>query len=72
MNNKDINNKGSINNKLTNIIVFILWIVIICMGIISIIAWKKTNDFIIIIAGTIAILGCLFNIYLLWRSKLKK
>jgi len=72
MDNKDINNKESVNDKLINIIVFILWIAIICMGIISIIAWKKTNDFILIISGIINIVGILFNIYLLSRKKSKK
>ena len=72
MNNKDLNNKGSLNNKIVNIIIFILWIVIICMVIISIIAWKKTDNFILIIAGTISVLGCLFNIHLLSTSKSKE
>ncbi|MCD2347633.1 hypothetical protein [Clostridium guangxiense] len=72
MSNKNLNNKESLNNKLINIIVFISLIVMICMGIISVIAWKKTNDLIFIIAGPISILGILFNIYLLSRAKSKK
>jgi predicted membrane chloride channel (bestrophin family) len=62
----------NLNNKLINILVFISLIIIICMGITFVIAWKKTNDLIFIISGPIGILGVLFNIYLLSRAKSKK
>ncbi|WP_143314778.1 hypothetical protein [Clostridium sp. HBUAS56017] len=62
----------NLNNKLINIIVFILFIIVICMGIISVIEWKRTNDLIFIISGLVSILGILFNIYLLSRVKSKK
>ncbi|MBD7912033.1 hypothetical protein [Clostridium cibarium] len=62
----------NLNNKLINIIVFILFIIVICMGTISVIAWKRTNDLIFIISGLVSILGILFNIYLLSRVKSKK
>jgi hypothetical protein len=61
-----------LNNKLINIIVFISFIIIICMGTICVIAWKRTNDLIFIISGLISILGILFNIYLLSRIKSKR
>lgn len=62
----------NLNNKFINIIVFILFIIVICMGIISVIEWKRTNDLIFIISGLVSILGILFNIYLLSRVKSKK
>lgn len=71
MNNKNFGNKMTLNDKLINIINAILYITIICIGIISVIAWGKTNDLIFIIAGPIGILGILFNIYLLSRAKSK-
>lgn len=37
----------------------------------SVIAWKKTADWIFIISGSISILGILFNIYLYSREKSK-
>ncbi|AOR25021.1 hypothetical protein [Clostridium taeniosporum] len=72
MSNKNLNNKESLNNKLVNIIVSILSIVIICAGIICVIEWRKRNDLIFIIVGFINILGILFNIYLFSRLKSKK
>jgi hypothetical protein len=69
MNNKNTN--GVLNNKLINIIIVILSIVIICIGTIFVIEWIKTNDLIFIISGSIIILGLLFNIYLLYKLKSK-
>ncbi|NFE93507.1 hypothetical protein [Clostridium botulinum] len=71
MHNKNLNNKGNINNKLINIIVSISLIMMICIGIVSAIGWKKTDDFVFIIFGCITILGILFNIYLFSRLKSK-
>ncbi|NFF82508.1 hypothetical protein FC764_14925 [Clostridium botulinum] len=71
MHNKNLNNKGNINNKLINIIISISLIMMICMGIVSAIGWKKTDDFVFIISGCITILGILFNIYLFSRLKSK-
>ncbi|KAI3344572.1 hypothetical protein FDB55_11560 [Clostridium botulinum] len=71
MHNKNLNNKGNINNKLINIIVSISLIMMICMGIVSAIGWKKTDDFVFITSGCITILGILFNIYLFSRLKSK-
>ncbi|NFO05645.1 hypothetical protein FDB23_16570 [Clostridium botulinum] len=64
-------NKKNINNILINIIISISFIMIICIGIVSAISWKRTNDLICIISGCIAILGILFNIYLFYRLKSK-
>ena len=61
----------NLNNKLINIIVSILLIMMICMGIVSAIAWKKTNDLVFIISGCISILGTVFNIYVFSRLKSK-
>ncbi|NFG42556.1 hypothetical protein FC789_15600 [Clostridium botulinum] len=61
----------NINNKIINIIVSILLIMMICMGIVSAIAWKKTNDLVFIISGCISILGTVFNIYVFSRLKSK-
>ncbi|MBN1040290.1 hypothetical protein DVW12_16505 [Clostridium botulinum] len=61
----------NINNKLINTIVSILLIMMICMGIVSAIAWKKTNDLVFIISGCISILGTVFNIYVFSRLKSK-
>ncbi|MBN1069535.1 hypothetical protein DVW02_16380 [Clostridium botulinum] len=61
----------NLNNTLINIIVSILLIMMICMGIISAIAWKKTNDLVFIISGCISILGTVFNIYVFSRLKSK-
>ena len=66
------NDKSSLNNTIGKIIIFISWIVLIC-GIISwFIIWKKTNNFIFIICGSIGTLGVLFNIFLLSKEKSKK
>jgi uncharacterized membrane protein len=72
MSNKNPNDKVSLNDKLINIDIFILFILIICVAIISVIAWKKNNDLIFIISGFISILGVLFNIYIFSREKSKK
>ncbi|WP_252255147.1 hypothetical protein [Clostridium sp. ZBS12] len=61
----------NLNNTLINIIVSILLIMMICMGIVSAIAWKKTKDLVFIISGCISILGTVFNIYLFSRLKSK-
>ncbi len=61
----------NINNQIINIIVSILLIMMICMGIVSAIAWKKTNDLAFIISGCISILGTVFNIYVFSRLKSK-
>jgi membrane protein YdbS with pleckstrin-like domain len=72
MSNKKPNDKVSLNDKLINIVVFLLFILLICVVIISVIAWKKKNDLIFIISGSINILGVLFNIYIYSRAKSKK
>ncbi len=61
----------NLNNTIINIIVSILLIMMICMGIVSAIAWKKTNDLVFIISGCISILGTVFNIYVFSRLKSK-
>ncbi len=61
----------NLNNTLINIIVSILLIMMICMGMVSAIAWKKTNYLVFIISGCISILGTVFNIYVFSRLKSK-
>ncbi len=61
----------NLNNTLINIIVSILLIMMIFIGIVSAIAWKKTNDLVFIISGCISILGTVFNIYVFSRLKSK-
>ncbi|NFJ57239.1 hypothetical protein FC839_05430 [Clostridium botulinum] len=61
----------NINNTLINIIISISLIMMICIGRVSAIAWKKTDDLAFIISGCITILGILFNIYLFSRLKSK-
>jgi magnesium-transporting ATPase (P-type) len=72
MSNKNPNDKVSLNDKLINIIIFLLFILLICAAIISVIGWIKTNDLFFIIFGFISILGILINIYSYSRAKLKK
>lgn len=63
------NTKNSLNNKIINITIFTLWIVIIFAIIFGIIIWQKTNNLVFIITVPIGVLGVLFNIYLLSREK---
>lgn len=69
MTNKNTNNKNSLNNKIGNIVIFISWIILICVIIGNVIIWQKTNDLVYIISGAIAVLGGLFNIYLLSKAR---
>ncbi|GAA0496967.1 hypothetical protein GCM10008986_24920 [Salinibacillus aidingensis] len=61
----------NLNNKIFNVIIAVSSILIICMLITSVIAWKKTADLIFIISGFISILGILFNIHLYSKEKSK-
>ena len=70
--NKNTNNRNSLNNTIVNIVIFILWIVLICTIISSIIIWEKTSNFVYIISGLVGTLGILFNIYLLSKEKSRK
>lgn len=63
--NKEINNKSSLNNTISNIFIFISWIVLICAIIFRLVLWRETNDLVHTISGVICALGILFNIYLL-------
>jgi membrane protein YdbS with pleckstrin-like domain len=72
MSNKNPTDKVSLNDKLINIVIFLLFILLICVAIISVIGWIKTNDLFFIIFGFISILGVLFNIYIFSRRKSKK
>lgn len=71
MDNKNLDNKRSLNNKIINAITVILYISIICAIVVSVVGWIKTNDWVFIIFGPISVLGFLFNIYLLSKSKSK-
>lgn len=62
----------NINDKLINIIVFIILITMICMIIVSAIAWERTNDLAFVISALLGVLGSLFNIYLFLRIKSQK
>ncbi|GAA0077032.1 hypothetical protein UT300005_14100 [Clostridium sp. CTA-5] len=70
--NKNANNRNSLNNTIVNIVVSILWVVLICTIISSIIIWEKTSDLVYIISGVIGTLGILFNICLLSKEKSRK
>jgi magnesium-transporting ATPase (P-type) len=72
MSNKNPNDKVSLNDKLINIIIFLLFILLICAAIISVIGWIKTKDLFFIIFGFISILGILINIYSYSKAKSKK
>jgi multidrug efflux pump subunit AcrB len=65
------NTKNSLNNKIINITIFTLWIVIIFAIISWIIIWQKTNNLVFAISIPIGILGVLFNIYLLSKERNK-
>lgn len=73
--NKDkdkFNVKKSLNNKIINITIFTLCLVIIFALIFGFIIWQKTNDLSFIIFISIGILGVLFNMYLLLKEKDKE
>ncbi|OOM74242.1 hypothetical protein CLOBL_44180 [Clostridium sp. BL-8] len=70
--NKNTNNKNSLNNTIVNIVIFILWIVLVCTIISSIIIWEKTSNLVCVISGVIGTLGILLNIYLLLKEKSRK
>lgn len=67
--NKKTNNKNSLNNTIANIVIFISWIMLICIIIGNVILWQKTNNLTYIISGALAVLGGLFNIYLLSKAR---
>ncbi|BCZ46746.1 hypothetical protein psyc5s11_28130 [Clostridium gelidum] len=69
MTNENPNNKNSLNNTIGNIVIFISWIILICIIIGNVITWQKTNNLRYIISGALAVLGGLFNIYLLSKVK---
>ena len=71
MSNK-FNAKNSLNNKLINITIFTLCLVIIFAIIVGVVIWQKTNNLILILFIPIGILGVLFNIYLLLKEKDKR
>lgn len=71
MTSKNTNNKKSLNNTIGSIVIFISWIVLICIIISSLIFWTNTGSFIYIIGGIIGTLGTLFNIYLFSKEKSK-
>jgi Ni,Fe-hydrogenase I cytochrome b subunit len=60
--------KNSLNNKLINITIFTLCLVIIFAIIVGVIIWQKTDNLKLIIFIPIGILGVLFNIYLLFKG----
>lgn len=64
--------KNSLNNKLINITIFTLCLVIIFAIIVGVIIWQKTDNLKLIIFIPIGILGVLFNIYLLFKGKDKR
>ncbi|QLY80576.1 hypothetical protein [Clostridium intestinale] len=64
--------KNSLNNKLINITIFTLCLVIIFAIIVGVIIWQKTDNLKLIIFIHIGILGVLFNIYLLFKEKDKR
>ncbi|ERK29233.1 hypothetical protein [Clostridium intestinale] len=64
--------KNSLNNKLINITIFTLCLVIIFAIIVGVIIWQKTDNLKLIIFIPIGILGVLFNIYLLFKEKDKR
>ncbi|MDR5588999.1 MULTISPECIES: hypothetical protein [Clostridium] len=70
--NKNTNNRNSLSNTIVNTVISILWIVLICTIISSIIIWEKTSDLVYIISGVIGTLGILLNIYLLSKEKSRK
>lgn len=69
MTNKKTNNKKSLNNTIVNTVIFISWIILICVIIVNFIIWQKTNNLVYILSGAIAVLGGLFNIYLLSKAR---
>lgn len=73
--NKDkdkFNAKKSLNNKIINITIFTLCLVIIFALIFGVIIWKKTNNLVLITFIPAGILGVLFNMYLLLKEKDKE
>lgn len=70
--NDKFNAKKSLNNKIINITIFTLCLVIIFALILGFIIWQKTNDLSFIIFISIGILGVLFNMYLLLKEKDKE
>lgn len=69
MTNENTNKKNSLNNTIGNIVIYISWIILICVIIGNIFIWQKTNDFTYIISGALAVLGSLFNIYILSKAR---
>lgn len=72
MNKDKFNAKKSLNNKIINITIFTLCLVIIFALILGFIIWQKTNNLVFIIFIPIGILGVLFNMYLLLKEKDKE
>ena len=69
MTNKNTNNKNSLNNTIGNVVIFISLIILISGTIVYVILWQKTNNLVYIISGALAVLGGLFNIYLLSKAR---
>ena len=69
MTNKKTNNKKSLNNTIGNTVIFISWIILICVIIVNFIIWQETNNFVYIITGVLTVLGGLFNIYILSKAR---
>lgn len=57
------------NKNIGNIIIFICWLVLICVIAFSINSWNKSSDSTRIIIAIFWALGLLFNICILSKSK---
>jgi hypothetical protein len=69
MQNRNTNSKSSLNKNIVNVMIFICWIALISIVIISSIIWRQTNDFVYILSGIIGVAGISLNIYLLTKEK---
>lgn len=72
MSNKNSNGKVSLNDKLINIIIFLIIILMICTAVIYVIKWKREDDILFIISGFLSIVGAIINIYFFSKEKSKK
>lgn len=66
---KKDNNEYSLNNKLINIIIVILWSIGILATIISLITFIKKRDLVLLICLPIYLLGIIFNAWFLSKEK---
>lgn len=69
MQNRNTNSKSSLNKTIVNVMIFICWVALISIVIISSIIWRKTSDFVYILSGIIGVAGISLNIYLLTKEK---